>query len=290
MSVRALVKKISPRFFWVAARRAAVLFLRLKILAQINLEIRGRNPRSAAILRKSARANFKAAFADLDHWQDPVLCADAELLVPKIGKFDARADTDDLFHVLPSREKAIVKELKAKLKEGTIFVDLGANIGFFSILGSRLVGHSGRVIAIEMLPETFARLKRHIKLNRAGNISALQCAVSDSEHQVTATVPQGKFGQASISRNPRDGATCQIIVRTRPLDDLLAEFEGKIELIKMDLEGAEVSALRGGSQTLARTSAVIFETLGEATEEFKILADAGFSIRRLDAQNCLAFR
>jgi hypothetical protein len=67
------------------------------------------------------------------------------------------------------------------LKPGDVFVDIGANVGYDSLLGSSLVGPLGRVIAIEASPTTFAELKKNIALNKSTNIRAVNVAVSDRE-------------------------------------------------------------------------------------------------------------
>lgn len=68
-----------------------------------------------------------------------------------------------------------------RLKPGDVFVDVGANIGYFSLLASKLVGPGGRVVAIEASPEVFDLLRRNLELNKAHNVRAVNVAISDRE-------------------------------------------------------------------------------------------------------------
>lgn len=79
--------------------------------------------------------------------QNPILLADAQVQVCGVGAFFVRSYSDDLWHVLPWREQAVVKTVKGRLGKGDIFVDAGANIGFYTILASRIMA-----IPVECLP------------------------------------------------------------------------------------------------------------------------------------------
>jgi len=69
--------------------------------------------------------------------------------------------------------------IRSALKPGDVFVDVGANIGFFSLLASQIVGSEGRVVSIEPSPTIFAQLTANVALNRVGNIRLVNCAASD---------------------------------------------------------------------------------------------------------------
>jgi FkbM family methyltransferase len=243
-----------------------------------------------AILRRSAIRGFARSATTLDVWQDPELIEDADVRIPGVGRFHLRAFTDDLYHVLPSREAKVVSTIRERLKPGSVFVDAGANIGFFTLLAARLVGPAGQVFAIEMMPDTASRLREHIATNDVRNVTVLEFALSDrSGDAILATVPQGKHGQASIVRSATTRAMKQVGVSTRTLDDLLPA-SGRVDLMKMDLESAELLALRGAGRVLGQTRAIIVEQLGDDDAAIQLLRASGFDTIDLDGSNVLATR
>jgi FkbM family methyltransferase len=250
--------------------------------------VTGVTPVDAEILKRSSRQAWLHELHDLDHWHDPLLIEDAAVTVHGVGCFELRTATDDLYHVVPYREQQVFDEIRARLRSGDVFVDAGANIGVFTVLAGNIVGPAGKVIAIEMIPETAARLRRHVAMNQLSNVSIVERALSDrSGQQITASIPEGRFGQASIVRGAEGRA---VSVETTTLDEVLGKLEGPIAVLKVDLEGAEAKAFAGARLTLARTQAVIFEELGDSSDMTDLLSPAGFAIRHLDAHNLIAER
>jgi FkbM family methyltransferase len=287
--LRAGLKRIVPRPLWIAARRTNSYARRLLIWSAVMSEIEGATEADRKIIRRSARHGIARGLKALDVWQNPELISDAIVRVPAIGEFAIRASTDDLYHVLPSREAAILAELRKQLRPGSIFIDAGANIGFFTVLAAQLVGPIGQVVAIEMMPDTASRLREHLAMNQLNNVIVHECALSNqSGDEVVATVPEGEFGRATIAR-ANDGQY-KVTVVTRTLDELLADTAVSIDLIKMDLEGAEALALEGASKVLQRTKVVIFEQLEGDRSAEELLEKAGFHLVKLDASNMLAQR
>jgi FkbM family methyltransferase len=288
---RAQLKRIVPGPIWLGVRRAVTFLRRLIIWRAVMNEIVGAREDDQAVLRLSFRRGIIAALGDLDHWQDPELVENAAVTVVGVGRFEVRARTDDLYHVLPSREIAVAEAIRNHLHSESTFIDAGANIGFYTVLGSQLVSSSGRVIAIEMMPETADRLRQHIRLNELSNVTVLEHALSDRNgNEIEVPVPEHKHGQASIlaDRRPLE-AHRNIRLSTRTLDDLLSAT-GWIDLIKMDLESAEPLALAGATEVLTRTGAVIFEQLADESTAAELLIAAGFTLNHLDATNVIAIR
>jgi FkbM family methyltransferase len=129
------------------------------------------------------------------------------------------------------------------LHPGDVFVDVGANVGYDNLLGSSLVGQQGQVVAIEASPNTFAKLKENIALNRSTNIRAVNVAVSDRA---------GKLELFDISKRNCGAATTiagrggKLItsVDALPLAQILTPTEmRRARLIKIDVEGAEPTIL-----------------------------------------------
>lgn len=252
--------------------------------------VRGASAGDTVRLLASGAASPVVSLRHLDRWQDPRLLFDTTLQVRGLGSFHVRANTDDLWHVLPGREAAIENVIESMLRPGDVFVDAGANIGTYTVAASRKVGGKGTVVAIEMMPETMGILRSHVTLNKLENVSLTHVALSDTVgDSITVDVPGGgKHGQASIVRSGPSGSSSAVTVSTSTLDAILAPHTS-IRLIKMDLEGAEELALKGGQESLQRTQAIIFEDKGDDALIPAVEA-LGFVVRRLDGNNSIGER
>ena len=172
------------------------------------------------------------------------------------------------------------------------FIDAGANIGVYSVLAARLVGPDGKVIAVEMMPDTADRLEHNLELNGIFNVAVCRAALSNTVGEiVTAKVTLGKYGQASIAKGIADNAALSIQVKTTTLDELSNNLT-EVRLIKMDLEGAEAVALLGAKALLDKADYLICEILGRTRSGDNpvqaCLGEAGFTVRFIDGNNLLA--
>lgn len=136
------------------------------------------------------------------------------------------------------------------LRPGDIAVDVGANVGYFSALGSRLVGATGSVIAIEASPTTAARL-RTLQENSPANVCIHEIAVSDSVGSIDFYVAQSDHSGIASLRDLGARTATKITVPTNTLDNLLFN-QPPVRLIKIDVEGAEFKVLTGAKAVLAR--------------------------------------
>ena len=143
------------------------------------------------------------------------------------------------------------KVISREVRPGSVFWDVGANVGFYSLLASGLVA-PGKVFAFEPVPRNLAYLREHLALNRVTNVEVLPMAVSDRNGASSFEIEEtGLMGHLS-----GEGG---ITVLTATLDSLVEE--GKVlppDYVKMDIEGAEVLALRGASRTFQRFRPVLF--------------------------------
>lgn len=150
--------------------------------------------------------------------------------------------------------------ISAALKPGDTFVDVGANIGFFSLLAHRLVGPTGRVHAVEATPSTADLLEGNIARNDAGRIIVHRCAAGDRRGTAAMVVHDaGNIGSNHLALDSETTAGDTGTIPLRRLDDLLTGEA--IRLIKLDIEGAEAMALRGASGLLdgEAAPALLFE-------------------------------
>jgi len=153
------------------------------------------------------------------------------------------------------------------LRPGDVMADVGANIGYDSLLASQLVGKTGRVVAIEAAPSTFEKLQSNLALNSIENVRALKMAVSDERGSLTLyTGDRKNVGASSIIASAERRVAVK--VEALPLDELLTEDERKnLRLIKMDIEGGEPIVLKRFLKTVemygARTCLIV-----EASPQF----------------------
>lgn len=145
------------------------------------------------------------------------------------------------------KQKRIARELKP---DGTFF-DIGANAGFYTLLAARLIAPA-KVYAIEPLPRNIKYLRRHLELNHIHNVELMELAISDRVGSVS-------FQEAENGFMGHMAAQGGLQVRTATLDSLV--FEDKISpphCIKMDIEGAELSALNAAGKTFQQFRPVLF--------------------------------
>ncbi|MGD0059694.1 MAG: FkbM family methyltransferase [Verrucomicrobiia bacterium] len=133
--------------------------------------------------------------------------------------------------------------IQQRLATGDVFVDVGANIGYYSLLASKLVGDSGKVVAVEALPESFRKLQDNVRVNSSRNVRSVNVAAWHRDEQVRIyTQPASPSGTTTLMR--AWAARCDLEpyceVPAKPLLDILRPEEIKAaRLIKIDVEGAE---------------------------------------------------
>lgn len=278
-------KLLRPPYFY---------FQRLRFWLMVACDTDAIDEAGRKVLRRSMFAAPLTALHNLGKWENPRLLGDARLRVKGYGLFDCRAETDDLFHVLPGAQPGVRKAIEKYLSPGDTFVDAGANIGFFTVVGAKIVGQRGKVIAVEMIPETAQALRAHIAINGLENVTVIEQALADAAgDEIIAHMPAGHVGQATLLPETLGGEpTNKVRVTTTTLDLICASID-KVDLMKIDLEGAEALALKGGESMLAMTKRVVFEARpGDkgAGATADALEAAGFQISEIDKYNKLAER
>ncbi len=259
---------------------------RMYVWGNVVIRIRAGEKSVSTLYRAVLRSPWTALF-DLDHWQFPMVDEDCTVVAKGVGTFHIRARTDDLYHALPMQEPGVEKVVRSILNPGSVFVDAGANIGFYSILASRLVGSNGQVISIEMMPDTAAILRANIESNKAKNIHVVQAALSDVAGQVvTVKFPPGKLGQARIENQVSEDG---MAIKTTMLENILVGVP-RVNLMKLDVEGYELPALQGAGKALHKIDAIIFESLGPETDASSFLRSQGYKVISIDRRNKLAYR
>jgi FkbM family methyltransferase len=161
-------------------------------------------------------------------------------------------------------EPEVLKEMKSTLNNSSVFIDGGANIGFFSLIASKIVGSTGNIIAFEPTPSTFSYLIKNIKINNINNIIPSEKGLSSSTKQLPFLLKKNPEENSIISgkgKNLQDKEEI-IMVNTITIDKFCAENKiQKVDLIKLDIEGQELEAIKGAKKTLSinQNVKIIFE-------------------------------
>ena len=166
------------------------------------------------------------------------------------------------------------------LKRGDIFVDVGANIGLFSLIAARRVGSSGKVYAFEPAQISYQRLKENVALNAFRNVQCFQSALSDESGEFPFYNLEDGFDAWNSFVHPDAGKSFTKAFTQCVKWDQFARHHhlvGKVAMMKIDVEGWEIRVLRGGYETFSRDDAPLLQV--EFTEE--AAASAGSSCREL---------
>jgi FkbM family methyltransferase len=194
-------------------------------------------------------------------------------------------------------ESATTKLFKKLVKEGDTIIDLGANIGYFTLLAARLVGEKGRVYSFEPEPKNFKYLKKNIELNGYKNVFPQNKAVSDKNGKIKLYICHYDSGHHTINQH-KGIDSCKpdfkdkeefVEIETVRLDDFLEGREQKVDVMKIDIEGAEMLALSGMDKTIKQNKTLkifveffplLLKEMGVVPEDFlrKILDEYRFSV------------
>lgn len=181
---------------------------------------------------------------------------------------------------------------KKEIKKGDVVLDIGAHIGYYTLIFAKLVGGNGQVYAFEPDPENFALLKKNVEINGYKNIVLVQKAVSNKTGKIKLYLCEDRKVDHSIY-DPHDSRK-SIDIEAIRLDDYFKDYKGKIDFIKMDIEGAEEGVIQGASSLLQKNKNVkiVTEFLPialrrsgiEPKEYLKLLIKHGFSLYHINEQ------
>lgn len=188
-----------------------------------------------------------------------VTLADGSLLTQTIHGVKFFLDPDDLI-ITP--QMVIYRQWEADLSDlfhrlctpDTVLVDVGANFGYFTVLGANLIGNrgSGQVFSFEPNPKLAALARRNLEINWSmAPIEFHEKAVADFSGNVTLHIPQGHGANASLSAPDQFDCEACVVPVVR-LDDVLPA-DLAIDLLKIDVEGHEIGVLRGAQNVIARS-------------------------------------
>jgi FkbM family methyltransferase len=147
--------------------------------------------------------------------------------------------------------------LLALVPRGATFVDIGANIGWYSIHVA-VADPTSRVIAVEPIPSSFQWLSAAVSANGLPNVKLVNAAVGDAPGEMTLYVDATISGAASAAPSTGAAGLDPIWSSVVTIDQLVAEGQGAVDVLKLDIEGGELFALRGATAVLTRQRPIVF--------------------------------
>lgn len=213
--------------------------------------------------------------------------------------------------LISGSHETATRDLFARIvRPGMTVIDVGAHIGYYTTQFSRLVGETGRVVAFEPHPRNYAILRRNV--SRKGNVMLLQNAASDRDETVTLFDDMPDTGGPSLRRDDRRADQVKTLSSSKELapravtaevgsrfevtavriDETVASLGiDRVDVVKMDIEGAEMGALLG-MENILRDSAgvdIVFELYPAAMKPFDVepltpwswLSERGFELHRI---------
>jgi FkbM family methyltransferase len=166
------------------------------------------------------------------------------------------------FHLMVSGvyEPLVARFLSGRIHPGSVFVDVGANVGCFTLRSSRRAGPEGRVLAVEASPRVFPYLAHNLMINGCRNVYPVQAAAHEHDRRLVDfyEAPSEKFGMGSLAPQFHAGPATVV---TRTLDSLVQEYRlPRVDVMKLDVEGFEGAALLGAASVLREfRPPVVFE-------------------------------
>ena len=168
------------------------------------------------------------------------------------------------------------------LRPGMVFVDVGANDGYYTLFAAQKVGKGGRVVAVEPSTRERTNLERNIARNGLANATVVPVALGAACGTAGLRLAQGAHsGHNTLGRFANDGVQAESVeqVQVRTLDDVVAEQKlGRLDVIKIDVEGAEASVIAGGKSTLCTMRPVMLLEIsdkalrGQGSDAQKLIA------------------
>ena len=198
--------------------------------------------------------------------------------------------TDNGF-ILGFYEQELAELLFQNINKGSVFYDLGAHWGYFSILASKFVGTKGKVYAFEPMPQNFHRLEQNIHINNIKNVTLLNLAVANENGTIKFSDSNDTFANTYINASSKDF----IEVKATSLDQLMvAKSVLPPHFIKIDVEGAEIDVLQGAEGLIKEHRPIIHLSTHDihskgVDEKCKLwMQNTGYGMKKLSSKDGIA--
>ena len=165
-------------------------------------------------------------------------------------------------------ELPLQNALAQSLKPGDVFYDIGANIGFFTVIGARLVGERGQVFTFEPVPENALAARQNAERNNFAQVTVIQKAVSTRSGEGQLLLTRHPGGASLHTDAPTPDATGLTTVTLVSIDDFIfQEGNPPPAVVKIDVEGAELDVLQGMTKTLTAVRPLVFYEIDDQAPE-----------------------
>jgi len=185
---------------------------------------------------------------------------------------------DHLGYLLGTTEPHLQRIIREHVAAGDTVYDIGANIGYVSLSLAKSVGLTGRVIAFEPVPNNADDFRESIKINQITNVQLLEFAASDQCGEAVIRIAEN-LSTASLVWHRNNPDAIPLKIRTVQIDQLVESGDlGYPKFVKIDVEGAEGSVLKGMQRTVAAAMPVLFVECSEAGREttWTLLRELGY--------------
>jgi FkbM family methyltransferase len=260
--------------------------------------------RAIESIRSSAAVNSDAMLASLaevfGRIRPPVVSAGVDVLATEVAGMIVGVPGNEwrmaAYHAFRGvMEPGMTKYFCSLIKPGAVVVDVGANVGMYTLLAARLLQGKGKIYSFEPTPRTFEILRDNVQVNgflELGIIHLHQLAVTDRSGKARLSIFHRDSGHNTLFNDGK--ADNEIEVATTSLDEILATQE-HVDIVKIDAEGAEPLILRGMQQVIQRNPEIriVMEfapvhLLRAGSSPMQLLDDItslGFAIHRIDDVN-----
>jgi FkbM family methyltransferase len=194
---------------------------------------------------------------------------------------------DNLGYLLGTSEPHLQRIIRQYVATGDTVYDIGANIGYVSLSLAKSVGPTGRVIAFEPVPRNFDRLRENIRINQLANVQLLEFAASEQSGEAVIRIAEN-LATASLVWHRNDPSAAQLTIRTVQIDQLVESGDlSSPSFVKIDVEGAEGSVLKGIRRTVAAARPVVFMECSDAGREttWSLLRELGYRCQSAITRN-----
>lgn len=208
--------------------------------------------------------------------------------IAEVGGHKMFLDSMDILRLsIRGVHEPLVTELVEKeVKKGDIVLDIGAHIGYYTLIFAKLVGEEGKVYAFEPEPTNFSLLKKNVEINGYENVVLIEKAVSNENGKIRLYLSKSNTADHR-TYDSHDGRR-YIEIESIRLDDFCKNNDWKIDFIKMDIQGAEAGAIQGMLNILKRNNNIkmVMEFCPLRLKEFgtrpgeclKLLIETGFKL------------
>ncbi len=190
-------------------------------------------------------------------------------------------------------ELPVQREISRRLEPGYVFYDIGANVGFFSVIAARFVGPTGCVCAFEPHPCNARAVRENAQLNQLSNVHVFEVAAgSDLRDDELLTTKWDGGNVLASSLVTSEGTLDRMSVRVVALDRFITDNDLRVpDFVKIDVEGAEIEVIQGMSETLTHYKPIVLYEIDDKErvtflrrwdELDKVVSSLGYQITRLE--------